>query len=258
MIRNLRFVVRYDGTAFQGWQAQPGFRTVQETFEKAVAAVTQDARPRANPSGRTDAGVHALGQVVNLYSRTKLPPETLVRAVNAHLPEDVCVRGCDDVPEAFDANKDAVGKTYRYVIHDARTPDPFLRHYSYHCRRPLDVSVMQAAAEALLGRHDFRSFETNYPNRLSSVRTITSATVTRHAEAVWVEVAADGFLYNMVRAIAGTLMKVGRGDWPAARVADIVAAQDRRQAGPNAPPEGLFLVRVEYPPPTPPPPGGPT
>ena len=112
-MRNLRFVLRYDGTEFQGWQTQPGFRTVQETFEKAVGAVTQEERVRANASGRTDAGVHALGQVVNLYSATRLGCDVLAKAVNAHLPPDVCVRLCDEVPQAFCANKDAVAKTYR-------------------------------------------------------------------------------------------------------------------------------------------------
>ena len=172
MIRNVRFVVRYDGTAFAGWQSQLGLRTVQDTFETAFAAVTLDARPRANPSGRTDAGVHAAGQVVNVYSATRLPPETLVRAVNARLPADVCVRAADAVPEAFCANKDAVTKTYRYTVHDTRMPDPFAGRFSHHCRRPVDAAAMHRAAQHLVGRHDFRSFETNWPNRLSSVRTV--------------------------------------------------------------------------------------
>jgi tRNA pseudouridine38-40 synthase len=246
-MRNLRFVLRYDGTDFQGWQTQPGFRTVQETLEKAVAAVTQDKRVRANASGRTDAGVHALGQVVNFYTATRLSCGTLVKAVNAGLPEDVCVRTCDDVPESFCANKDAVRKTYRYVIYDGRMHDPFLRRYAAHNRKPLDADAMRRASRCLLGRHDFRCFETEWPNRLSSVRTITRLSVARCGEQVWLDVEADGFLYNMVRAIAGTLIQVGRGAWPESRVEAVLAGMDRRLAGPTAPAAGLFLLRVTYP-----------
>lgn len=246
-MRNLRFVLRYDGTEFAGWQTQPGFRTVQETLETAIAAVTQEPRVRANASGRTDAGVHAIGQVANFYTATRLNCGTLVKAVNAKLPADVSVRTCDEVPESFCANKDAVRKTYRYVIYDGRMHDPFHRRYSCHSRRSLDAAAMQRAGECLLGRHDFRCFETDWPNRLSSIRTISRLAVCRVGELIWIDVEADGFLYNMVRAIAGTLMQVGRSYWPESQVADILAAGDRRLAGPTAPAAGLFLLRVIYP-----------
>ncbi|OWK35960.1 tRNA pseudouridine(38-40) synthase TruA [Fimbriiglobus ruber] len=246
-MRNLRLILRYDGTDFQGWQTQPGYRTVQEVLEKAIASVTQDKQVRANASGRTDAGVHAVGQVVNFFSATRLRCDVLVKAINANLPPDVCVRVCDEVPQSFCANKDAIRKTYRYVIYDSRPHDPFLRRFAAHCRKPLDAGAMHRAAQSLVGRHDFRSFETEWPNRLSSIRTITRLSVCRFGEYVWVEVEADGFLYNMVRAIAGTLMKVGRGDWPEAQVGEVLAAEDRNVAGPTAPPEGLFLMRVTYP-----------
>jgi tRNA pseudouridine38-40 synthase len=246
-MRNLRMVIRYDGTDFQGWQTQPGYRTVQETLEKAIASVTRQERVRANASGRTDAGVHALGQVVNIYTATRLSCGTLVKAVNANLPADVCVRLCDEVPQSFCANKDAVRKTYRYVIYDGRMHDPFLRRYACHSRRPLDAGAMGRAGRCLLGRHDFRCFETEWPNRLSSVRTVTRLAVSRFGEYLWVDVEANGFLYNMVRAIAGTLMQVGRGAWPEDKVREVLEAGDRRLAGPTAPPEGLFLLRVTYP-----------
>ena len=245
-MRNLRLLLRYDGTDFSGWQVQPGFRTVQEVLETAIAAVTQE-RVRANASGRTDSGVHALGQVVNFYSGTRLGCDVLTKAINAHLPPDVCVRRCDEVPQAFCANKDALRKTYRYVIYDGRPHDPFLRRYAWHHRRPLDAELMAVAARCLLGRHDFRSFETEWPNRLSSIRTVLRCDVARVGETIRLEVEADGFLYNMVRAIAGTLVQVGRGAWPADRVAEVLAARDRRLAGPTAPPHGLFLVQVIYP-----------
>ena len=245
-MRNLKFTLRYDGTDFSGWQTQPGCRTVQETFEAAVSQITQELRTRANASGRTDAGVHALGQVVNLYSNTKLTCTVLVRAVNAKLPEDVALLACEEVPQSFCAIKEAVRKTYRYVIYDKRTHDPFLRRYAAHCVAPLDVPAMQRAAQSLIGRHDFRSFETNWPNRLTSIRTVSRVAVSRVGEAVWIEVEADGFLYNMVRTIAGSLMQVGRGVWPESKIDAVLKAQNRTVAGPTAPPEGLYLLNVDY------------
>jgi tRNA pseudouridine38-40 synthase len=244
-MRNLRLTLAYDGTDFHGWQVQPGLRTVQVTLEEAIVALTGE-RLRVNASGRTDTGVHAVGQVVNFSSATKLPPETLVRALNAHLPEDVVVREAADVPESFDANRDARRKLYRYVIHDGAVPDLFLRRYCYHTRYRLDAAAMARAAAGLRGTHDFRSFETEWPNRASSVRTVTHLAVNRFADWVWLDVEADGFLYNMVRALAGTLLNVGRGYWPEAEVAAILEAGDRTRAGPTAPARGLFLMRVTY------------
>jgi tRNA pseudouridine38-40 synthase len=245
-MRNLKLTLAYDGTDFSGWQTQPGFRTVQETLETALAKLTGAERVRCNASGRTDAGVHAVGQVVTFYSTTELPADVLVRAVNAHLPPDVVVAAAEDVPQAFDANRDAKLKLYRYVIHDGAVPSPFLRRYCCQSRHPLDAAAMRRAAEPLKGRHDFRSFETDWPNRMSSVRTVTHLAVNRVGEWTWIDVEADGFLYNMVRAIAGTLMNVGRGYWPEAEVAEILHAADRTRAGPTAPAHGLFLMRVTY------------
>ena len=245
-MRNIKLILSYDGTDFNGWQTQPGFRTVQETLECAIAKLTGEGRIRVNASGRTDTGVHAVGQVVNFYSNTQHPGEVLVRAINAHLPADVVVRAAADMPESFDANRDAKRKLYRYVIHDGPVPDPFLRRYSCQSRHPLDARAMARAAECLKGRHDFHSFETDWPNRMSSVRTITHLAINRMGEWVWLDVEADGFLYNMVRAIAGTLMNVGRGYWPERQVAAILEAEDRRAAGPTAPAQGLFLMRVSY------------
>ncbi len=244
-MRNLKLTLSYDGTDFRGWQTQPGFRTVQETLEQAISTLTGE-RIRVNASGRTDTGVHALGQVVNLYSNTVHAPEVLVRAINAHLPADVAVSEVVDVPQSFDANRDAKRKLYRYVIHDGPVADVFLRRYCHHSKHRLDTAAMRQAAEPLRGRHDFHSFETDWPNRMSSVRTITHLTVNRLGDWIWLDVEADGFLYNMVRAIAGTLINVGRGHWPAARVAEILEAEDRREAGPTAPAQGLFLMRVLY------------
>jgi tRNA pseudouridine38-40 synthase len=244
-MRNLKLTLSYDGTDFNGWQTQPGYRTVQETLEQAIEAVT-GTRPRANASGRTDTGVHAVGQVVNFHTETRLSPEILVRAINAHLPPDVVVREAAEVAGEFDANRHAVRKMYRYVIRDHPIPDPFLRRFAARCTQRLDAAAMARAAAVLVGTHDFHSFETEWPNRKTSVRTITHLTVNRAGDHIWISVEADGFLYNMVRAIAGTLINVGRGFWPESRVAEILMAEDRTQAGPTAPACGLFLMRVTY------------
>ena len=218
-MRNFKLTLRYDGTDFLGWQVQPDGRTVQETLELAIAKVT-GVRPYANASGRTDAGVHALGQVVNVFSDTRLPADTLLRAINANLPEDLVVIDAEEVGPAFDANRHALRKTYRYVIRDNPVADPFSRRYAYHFKQRLDVEMMARAAKVLVGTHDFHSFETEWPNRKTSVRTITQLDVSRADESIRIEVEADGFLYNMVRAITGTLINVGRGFWPEEKVAD--------------------------------------
>ena len=178
-MRNLKLTVSYDGTDFNGWQTQPGYRTVQETLEQAIAALTGEPRVRVNASGRTDAGVHAVAQVVNFHTVTHHSADIIVRAVNARLPHDLVVRDACDVAETFDANRDAVRKLYRYVIHDGAVPDVFLRRFCCQARDALDAERMRQAAEPLRGRHDFHSFETEWPNRASSVRTITHLGVSR-------------------------------------------------------------------------------
>jgi tRNA pseudouridine38-40 synthase len=245
-MRNFRLTLSYDGTDFHGWQMQPGLRTVQQTLEEALSAFTGEERVRVNASGRTDTGVHAVAQVANFHSETKHEPDVVLRAVNARLPEDVIIGRCECVPDNFDANRHAVRKMYRYVMHDGAVPELFHRRYCHHTRYSLDAEKMARAAAALRGTHDFRCFETQWPNRASSVRTITLLEVHRFGDWIWLDVEADGFLYNMVRAIAGTLINVGRGYWPEEHVEQIVAAGDRTQAGPTAPAKGLFLMHVTY------------
>lgn len=246
MTRNLKLTLSYDGSDFHGWQTQPGQRTVQETLEQAIARLTGEL-VFANASGRTDTGVHAVGQVVNFKTDTKHPPHVLLRAVNAHLPPDIVIGAAEEAALDFDACRQAKRKLYRYVLHDGAVPDLFLRRYCWHVPwgRLNDLAMREAAAP-LVGTHDFHSFETDWPNRKSSVRTITHLAVNRCGELIWIDVEADGFLYNMVRSIAGTLVNVGRGHWPATQVAAILQAEDRKQGGPTAPPQGLFLMRVTY------------
>jgi tRNA pseudouridine38-40 synthase len=244
-MRNIKLLLSYDGTEFSGWQRQPGRRTVQQVLEEAIGRLT-GVVASTTASGRTDAGVHAVGQVVHFFTPSRHPPGVFVKALNALLPHDVRVMGAWEMPQSFHATLDAKGKLYRYVIDNGRVADPFQTRYAWRVYQPLDAAAMHAAAQALKGRHDFHSFETNWPNRTSSVRTITHVAVNRVNDSVWVDVEADGFLYNMVRSIAGTLVEVGKGKWPVSQVAAALAAEDRRAAGPTAPPQGLFLIRVRY------------
>jgi tRNA pseudouridine38-40 synthase len=244
-MRNFKLTLSYDGTDFQGWQTQPDCRTVQTTVQDAIEAITRE-RVRLTGSGRTDAGVHAMGQVANFHCSTKLSAEVLLRAIPTKLPVDVGLKSVEEVSIDFDACRDAVRKMYQYRIYDGATHDPFIRKYAYACKYKLDAELMHAAAQALLGKHDFHSFETHWPNRKSSVRTILQIHVLRQEQTICLQVEADGFLYNMVRAVAGTLIQIGRGYFAADSMAKILAAEDRNQAGPTAPPEGLCLMKVYY------------
>ena len=245
-MRNLKLTLAYDGTEFSGWQSQPDRRTVQGVVESAFASLTGETSS-VQGSGRTDAGVHARGQVAHVHTATRHPTAVVLRALNALLPRDVRVLAVEEATQAFHATFDAVSKRYGYEFDDGAIFDPFRLRQAWAVGRWLDVEAMGRAAGSLLGRHDFRCFETNWPNRLSSVRTIFDATAIREGPSVArVEVEADGFLYNMVRAIAGTLLYVGLGKRPETWVADVIRDGRREGAGPTAPPQGLSLLHVRY------------
>ena len=244
-MRTIKLTIAYDGTDYAGWQIQPDRPTVQSVLEEAIQRVTGD-HSRTLASGRTDAGVHAFGQVVGFRTESKLTPEVLVRALNANLPDDIAVLDAAEVADLFHPIGDSIKKRYRYVIHDAEIRDIFRRRYAWHCRYRLDAEPMARAAEVLLGTHDFSSFESAGAPRESSVRTITDISVVRHGNRIEIEVEADGFLYNMVRAIVGTLVEIGRGSMAEGWMYQVLSAKNRKAAGPTAPPEGLFLVKVDY------------
>lgn len=249
-MRTFKLLVSYDGTNYFGWQAQSGQRSVQETIEDAIARVTGQS-VRILASGRTDGGVHALGQVVSFRLETRLTPEVLRRALNAVLPGDIAVLDASETHDNFHPMHQAVGKRYRYLIHDGPVRDVFRRRYCWHFRQGrLDAQSMHRSATALIGAHDFSSFETSSSRSKNSVRTIFDLTVRRgrgdEQDWITIEVEADGFLYNMVRAIVGTLVEVGRGVRPETWPSEVLRAADRRLAGPTAPPQGLFLVKVDY------------
>jgi tRNA pseudouridine38-40 synthase len=248
-MRWLKLTVAYDGTHYFGWQAQAGQPSVQEAFERALTRITGETQ-RVTASGRTDTGVHALGQVVSFPTQSRLTAQVLQRALNAELPRDILVLTAAESFAGFDASRDAVRKRYRYMIHNDALPDLFRRHYAWHLATPLDDRAMHLAARALIGTHDFRSFEASGGRRRTSVRTVSQIEVCRGAGGeqarIAIDVQADGFLYHMVRIIVGTLVEVGRGARPVEWPAEVLRAADRKCAGPTAPPQGLFLVEVEY------------
>jgi tRNA pseudouridine38-40 synthase len=248
-MRCVRLTLAYDGSQFAGWQFQPGQRTVQEVLEAAIQSVTGVAS-RCIAAGRTDAGVHALAQSVSFVTDSRLDNNTLSRALNANLPADVTVVSVHDAPADFNAIDDALGKRYRYLIQDGPRRDVFLRNYAWRVWQTLDEAAMHVAAQPLCGMHDFRSFENEGSPRQSSVRTVRELLVERRAggasQLVVLEIEADGFLYNMVRNIVGTLVEVGKRKQPVDWPARVLAARDRTRAGMCAPPLGLYLAEVKY------------
>jgi tRNA pseudouridine38-40 synthase len=254
-MRILKLTLAYDGTRLVGWQRQAEGDSVQGVLEDALARF--EGRPvTVHGAGRTDAGVHALGQVASVEVAFTHDVSTLLRALNAQLPEDVRVLAVEEAPPGFHARFSARAKTYRYCIRNGPLASPFERAFVWHVPQPLDVDAMRQAAARLLGRHDFsvfRSIGTDVPD---AVRTLHASTVVQTAGAVpWLgdtgplltyEVTGDGFLRHMVRAIVGTLVEVGRGWRDPARMEALLLTKDRARAGATAPPHGLFLVRVDY------------
>ena len=263
-VRNLKCVLTYDGTKYVGWQKQPNGLSVQSVVEKAIEQLTHQQSP-VLAAGRTDSGVHALGQVINFQTASTIPVKQFGKGLTHYLPSDIAVRNIVEVPESFHATYSAKRKRYRYLIWNDARREPFLEKYSWHFAQTLNHEAMHSAAQQLVGTHDFRSFESHFPNKSTSVRTVEEVRVFRQPVwTVWttesicdeqnleteplivLEIVADGFLYNMVRAIVGTLIPVGRGKWGELDVKRILESQDRSQAGQTAPAQGLFLVHVEY------------
>jgi tRNA pseudouridine38-40 synthase len=249
MERNLKLTIAYDGTDFHGWQRQAGLRTTQAEIESAAQRVIRHPLEIVGAS-RTDAGVHARGQVAHLRSTAQIPATNLQRAIGHRLPDDVALVHVADVPLGFHATRHALSKLYRYRIHnDGRRPVEWLAaRYAWHVWHPLDTDRMQAAAAALVGTHDFVAFATAGTPRRSSVRTLYRFQVCRHFHTVLIDAEGDGFLYNQVRNMVGTLVEIGRGHWPPERAAEILASRDRQQAGPTAPAHGLCLEWIRFPP----------
>lgn len=244
-MRNVKLTIEYDGAGYAGWQVQPNGTTVEEVVRAAVAEITGEPDVKIIGSGRTDAGVHALGQVANFKTNTQIAADSLVHAINTKLPEDVTVVAAEDVPDEFHARYSAKSKTYRYSILNRPVRSPLLRRDTHLVRERLDVAAMSKAARALVGELDFAAFQSK-PDGSSSVRKITWVGIEVGGPRIDIMVSGTGFLYNMVRAIAGTLIEVGLGKRTPENIADLIASRDRSAAGPTAPPQGLCLLRVGY------------
>ena len=249
MEKKFKILVEYDGTNYFGWQLQKNGPTIQGEIEKALRKILQKRIPVVG-AGRTDRGVHAIGQVAHFVSETSIPPRKLLLALNSLLPKDICIKEVEVVPMSFHAIFSAKSKVYRYRIVNQSYPSALLDRYAYWCPFPLDVARMREGARHLIGTYDFSSFETANSPRKSSVRTVFRLDV---VEKLWqghrlidVVVEADGFLYNMVRAIVGTLVEVGRGKLSPEDVAWIRDKKERKWAGPTAPAKGLCLEKVLY------------
>ena len=313
--RNIRLRLTYDGTRYVGWQVQKNGLSIQEVLERAIEKLTGEKCPVLS-AGRTDSGVHALGQVANFHTTSAIPAKNFRPALQDFLPRDIVILDSCEVPPAFHATFKTTRKQYRYVIDNSPVPLPFLSKYTWSLRRRLDAAAMHDAAQLLLGKHDFRSFETDWPNKVTSVRTVFEIRVARqpiwnlltgslsqmeagsaptspplskggqggsgdtvqrpdatqeepvfpplpkggeggvapHAgsppdetgDIICMDIIADGFLYNMVRSIMGTLVNVGRHKWEKEEVSRILHARNRSIAGSTAPACGLFLVEVWY------------
>ena len=246
--RTIALTLSYEGTGFAGWQRQPGERTVQAVLEDVLAVI--DEQPvTAIAAGRTDAGVHALGQVVSAEVRNHLPPDVLVRAINVRLPEDVRVLSATDAPSGFDARRDARAKVYRYTMALGADPGPFVRRVVWHIPQQLNVAAMQEAAAALVGEHDFGAFQAAGGDLRSSVRRLSKSVLIDEPGTpryLRYQVTGSGFLRHMVRNIVGTLVDIGKHRWPPEEIAAILASRSRQRAGTTAPPQGLVLVKVLY------------
>jgi tRNA pseudouridine38-40 synthase len=244
--RKIKLVLAYDGTRYNGWQFQKNGLSIQAVLEEKIGVLTRE-RVRVVGSGRTDAGVHALGQVCHFETRSRLGPEVFFKGLNGLLPDDILVRHACEAEPGFHARYSARSKVYEYRILNLPLPDPFLRRYVWHISRPLDAAFMSQCLSLVLGRHDFTSFRSSGSNNRNPVRRIHTARVEGPENGlIRLVLEADGFLRHMVRNMAGTLVDAGAGRTSVEEFQDILRAGDRRRAGIKAPAGGLFLVRVAY------------
>lgn len=245
-MRNIRLTIQYDGTNYAGWQFQKNAKSIQEVIEGALKKIIGE-KVNLVGSGRTDSGVHAKGQVANFKTHSKLPLENIQKALNSALPKDIVITNIKEAGLKFNSQHDARSKLYRYALSTGDFVDPFLRRFVSRCRYKLEIGAMRNTARHLLGRHDLRSFQTKDDRvEKNTVRTIKHIKIEKYGKLVYIYIEADGFLYNMARTIAGTLIEVGRGKISADKVKEILLKKDRAFSGPTAPANGLCLLKVKY------------
>ena len=245
-MRNIKLTIEYDGKDFNGWQKQPNKLNIQGTIERAISEITGEENIELNASGRTDAGVHALGQVANFKTNSNIPIEKIAIAINSNLKKSIRILKAEEVEERFHSRLSCKKKTYRYVINNSDIPSAIYRNLETHIPIKLNLEKMQEGAKYLEGEHDFKAFKASGTSSKSSVRTIYKANVYNENERIYIELTGNGFLYNMVRIIAGTLVDVGTGKIQPEEIQNIIEEQKREHAGKTLPPQGLFLVNVEY------------
>ncbi|RDY25933.1 tRNA pseudouridine(38-40) synthase TruA [Romboutsia weinsteinii] len=243
-MRNLKITIQYNGANYCGWQKQPDSLGIQGTIERAIYEITKE-QVKITGSGRTDAGVHALGQVANLKLESKIPYTQIPNALNAKLPKDISIIECCEVEEEFHSRYSAKGKRYRYLIYNSPYRNPIYKDISYHVKYDLDFEKMKKEAKSLIGAHDFKGFMSSGSSVVDTVRTIYDITLSKNENLIIMEVEGNGFLYNMVRIIAGTLVDIGRGRINEC-LADVIESKSRSNCGHTAPAHGLFLKKVDY------------
>lgn len=244
-MRNIKLTIEYDGKCYNGWQKQPDKLNIQGEIEKAIYNITQEEVDLIG-SGRTDAGVHALGQVANFKTNSALPIEKLALAINSQLKSSIIIKKAEEVDERFHSRYTAKQKTYRYIINNSKTGTAIYRNLEYCFPVKLNVEKMVEAAKYFEGEHDFKAFKSSGTSGKNSVRTIYKSEVRQDGERIIIELTGNGFLYNMVRIISGTLLDVGLGKIEPNEIPDIIEKKDRTKAGKTLPAHGLYLVKVQY------------
>lgn len=246
-MRNIKLTIEYDGKDFNGWQKQPNKLNIQGEIERAIQEITKEEKIELNASGRTDAGVHALGQVANFKTNSKMPVEKFPIAINTKVKKSIVVKNAEEVPERFHSRYNCKQKTYRYIINNSEYGSAIYRNQEYHVPIKLDVEEMKKAVKFFEGEHDFKGFKASGTSSKNSVRKIFKTKVELHDDSrIYIELTGSGFLYNMVRIISGTLVDVGLGKIKAEDIPEIILSGDRQMAGKTLPPQGLYLLKVEY------------
>lgn len=244
-MRNIKLTIEYDGKDFNGWQKQPNKLNIQGTIEKVLEEITGE-KIELNASGRTDAGVHAYGQVANFKTNSMLPIEKFAIAINSKIKKSIVIKKTEEVEESFHSRYSCKQKTYRYVINNSQYGTAIYRNLEYYVPQQLDVSKMQEAVQYFIGEHDFKAFKASGTSSKSSVRTIYKAKVKKELDRIIIELTGNGFLYNMVRIISGTLVDVGLGKIKPEQIPEIIESKDRQRAGKTLPAHGLYLLEVKY------------
>jgi tRNA pseudouridine synthase A len=244
-MKNILLTIEYDGKDFNGWQKQPNKLNIQGEIERAIEEITGE-KVDLIASGRTDAGVHALAQMANFKTNSKLPVEKYPIALNTKLKKSIRIQKAEEVEENFHSRYHCKQKTYRYIINNSGQGSSIYRNLEYFIPNKLDVEKMQEAVKYFEGEHDFKAFKASGTSSKSSVRTIYKAKVEKQGERIIIELTGNGFLYNMVRIIAGTLVEVGLGKIKPEEISEIIEKKERANAGKTLPPQGLYLVKVEY------------